>query len=555
MGEIHEECGGIRKDRTIFAVTFRPSECENKMSQFEQRIFDLETPVVFSMNLNQILYAVFCITCVVLVTAAIANWKKQGWRSIYFIMLSVSFMMWIFGLLIPTLTADNGEWYLFISKVGNAFVPALIYFHTKKQLHYKKISAGSFIFHLIGPMFYCFTLLMQIIRPGSALVQSLTVFNWMLPLYFVFSVWSFIRTFILCIGVFFHMPRHMIETSVSLIIALASAAVFIYLPYFFEYRYMELLRMIFAAIAVGQLFYSMMAVSSLDVITTSRDFVFESLPTTVLVLSKDERILDWNHKKSNGSFQLPNPTYREPLQQYRRRILSECAGKVTQYSDNTVTIMQDGLERHLTFTSHDIAHDGLTYGYATVITDITDIYSVFRNLEDIAMLDQLTGLYSRNGYMNKAREFLRNKELPLAIIIGDVNGLKIVNDTTGHLVGDALLKCVASSIKTALPEKGMAARIGGDEFVILVPCKDEDPNETAKSLIMCINEECFARYDPEYGAPSVSWGYAAMMDDAEDYNAVFERADTMMYAEKKKHFNFRSSGIVPDLNKKQPRIG
>ena len=83
--------------------------------------------------------------------------------------------------------------------------------------------------------------------------------------------------------------------------------------------------------------------------------------------------------------------------------------------------------------------------------------------------DEMTGLYNRR-YAEEAIHRLNNADqLPLAVIMGDLNGLKITNDIFGHMVGDKLIKKVADILLANSRENDIVARWGGDEFVVLLP--------------------------------------------------------------------------------------
>ena len=96
----------------------------------------------------------------------------------------------------------------------------------------------------------------------------------------------------------------------------------------------------------------------------------------------------------------------------------------------------------------------------------------------LAILDPLTGLYNRRcGEQRLAAEVSRSQRngLPLTVIMLDLNGLKFVNDKYGHAAGDELIKYLASRINKAIRGSDLAVRLGGDEFLLLLPeCKPEE---------------------------------------------------------------------------------
>jgi diguanylate cyclase (GGDEF)-like protein len=151
-------------------------------------------------------------------------------------------------------------------------------------------------------------------------------------------------------------------------------------------------------------------------------------------------------------------------------------------------------------------------------------------MESIAAIDQMTGFYNRNGYMTIAQKMMDGSKMPLLILLGDVNNLKTVNDTLGHLCGDKLLHRIAEIIRETAPCDAFIARIGGDEMVLLVPNASEDIAET---FVQEIHARTEAVKDEGFGKLSISWGWALIRSLDEDYNEAFKRADEQMYQKKK----------------------
>lgn len=83
--------------------------------------------------------------------------------------------------------------------------------------------------------------------------------------------------------------------------------------------------------------------------------------------------------------------------------------------------------------------------------------------------DQLTGVYNRRFYEEELKRLDKGRNLPMSIVIGDINGLQLINDTYGYDVGDEVIKKVAEIIKTSCRKNDFVARLGGDKFVILLP--------------------------------------------------------------------------------------
>ena len=82
-----------------------------------------------------------------------------------------------------------------------------------------------------------------------------------------------------------------------------------------------------------------------------------------------------------------------------------------------------------------------------LILDITEKKEADEKLKYLSFTDILTGLYNRTYFEEKAKEFLCEEHLPVGVIMGDANGLKLVNDTVGHSQGDELLKLIAQVLE------------------------------------------------------------------------------------------------------------
>ncbi|MGC4019585.1 MAG: GGDEF domain-containing protein [Muricomes sp.] len=119
------------------------------------------------------------------------------------------------------------------------------------------------------------------------------------------------------------------------------------------------------------------------------------------------------------------------------------------------------------------------YGVGSYITDITIEYERQKEIEYISSHDSLTGLYNRAYFEEQMRSMNIEDNLPISVLMGDVNSLKLTNDIFGHASGDMLLKKAADAMRQVSRENDVVARWGGDEFVLLMPKTDEKEAERA----------------------------------------------------------------------------
>lgn len=158
-----------------------------------------------------------------------------------------------------------------------------------------------------------------------------------------------------------------------------------------------------------------------------------------------------------------------------------------------------------------------------------------KKIDDMYKLDNLTGLYNRNGFYrvsSRLLEEIRKKNGTLTMILADLDHLKSINDLHGHEEGDAAIKAVADALVYACPEEALCARFGGDEMLAFLDGVVEV--QQIKDRV----KEFLAKYNRESGKPyrvSASVGvYEADARTGVDLNELFRRADLRMYAEKNK---------------------
>ncbi len=175
--------------------------------------------------------------------------------------------------------------------------------------------------------------------------------------------------------------------------------------------------------------------------------------------------------------------------------------------------------------------DGLSFTWR----DVTDRVRIRRRLAHEARSDSLTGLANRLGLNQAARAMFgrepRNGKR-LAILYCDLDDMKRINDTYGHACGDLVLRAVADRIDGALRHGDIAARVGGDEFVILADGVTDD--DAALALVVRIAEAVTrpVAYGPDSIVPTLSVGLA-LADPGDDVDASLARADAALYERKR----------------------
>ena len=142
--------------------------------------------------------------------------------------------------------------------------------------------------------------------------------------------------------------------------------------------------------------------------------------------------------------------------------------------------------------------------------------------------DPLTGLYNRRFFEEELRRLDTPRNLPISIVVGDINSLKLVNDIFGHIFGDMLLKKVAKTMKRVCRADDIIARWAGDEFVLLLPKTD---SSIAKKIVKRIENEISKQQICTIKC-SIAIDYDTKTEINEDIIRTLDNAETKMYSVK-----------------------
>jgi len=185
--------------------------------------------------------------------------------------------------------------------------------------------------------------------------------------------------------------------------------------------------------------------------------------------------------------------------------------------------------------------------HISAVRDITMRLKTEKEITYLSYHDQLTGLFNRRFYEEVLHKMDTERNYPLTLLMGDVNGLKMVNDCFGHKAGDELLKKVAEILMKGCREDDIIARVGGDEFVIILP--NSDAFETQK-IVSRIQGLCLKETAGIYPV-SVSFGYDIKTEKSQDLQEVFNQAEDYMYRHKLVDSDRLKSGMLEEVIKKQ----
>lgn len=274
----------------------------------------------------------------------------------------------------------------------------------------------------------------------------------------------------------------------------------------------------------------------------------KAIPDLMFLLQKDGTILDFKPG--------PEPLLLQP-HQFLGKNLSETFPPYLV--EPTLQAMQRTLETGAVQTfEYSLESNGKTGHYEArlvrcskeeilaICRDITDRSLMERQLKDLCLRDALTGLYNRAFFEEEMRRLERQREGQAGLLVCDVDGLKIVNDSLGHEAGDQLLKLVADILRQSFRSGDIIARIGGDEFVVLLNTNSTRIFEQATRRIVRHIET----YNANNTLPlSLSSGFAVSRHSPPDMAALFKDADNNMYRQKLRQKLKARSSLINSLVK------
>ncbi|OPZ85592.1 MAG: Cyclic di-GMP phosphodiesterase Gmr [bacterium ADurb.Bin429] len=298
------------------------------------------------------------------------------------------------------------------------------------------------------------------------------------------------------------------------------------LPYF------DLTPVVFAVSGVG-LLVALRFFYLVDLSPIARNAVFESMIDGVVVLDTRGRIMD------------SNPAMRALLGKRQQELYGIDAADIfagwlpaeaLRQGGEVYTVQitgQDGTSRwfDLRVTALRIGKHA-SQGWLLVLRDITDRHGLQERLNTLAFYDHLTGLPNRLlAHDRLMTELARARRLQtrVALLYLDADGFKWVNDTHGHSAGDHLLQLIAARLTASMRETDTIARVGGDEFVIVVSdlANPEFAIRTADRILAAFTQPFML--GGEAVTITMSIGIAVTPDDGMEIDALFRHADDAMY--------------------------
>jgi len=245
-----------------------------------------------------------------------------------------------------------------------------------------------------------------------------------------------------------------------------------------------------------------------------------------------EKLTGWTQEHALGQplpkvFNIYNEVTGEPCESPVEKVLK--TGTIVGLANHTILKSRDGRQRAIDDSAAPIRNaQGELLGVVLVFRDVTEIREREARIEYLTFRDPLTGLYNRAFFEEEYKRLDQEAYYPLTLIMGDLDGLKLINDAFGHHKGDEALNKVADVVRSCCRSRDIVSRWGGDEFVILLPNTPEDQGELICEKIKVLVATTRVA-DTEL---RISLGCATKVDHHESRGEVLRRAENNMFKSK-----------------------
>ena len=222
-------------------------------------------------------------------------------------------------------------------------------------------------------------------------------------------------------------------------------------------------------------------------------------------------------------------------------------GDVMGLENDTVLVSRNGLRTHIADSAAPIRdRQRRITGVVLVFRDVSGEVAKKKEILQLSYHDHLTGLYNRR-YFEEELERIEEAQglLPVTIVMGDLNGLKLINDVFGHLEGDQALNRAGKIFREAAGPGGLAARWGGDEFILCLPRTDEkQAQEVCRNILTSATSQNGGGIQL-----SVSVGFAVKHQPGQSLSETMKEAEDRMYRQKLTESRSLRSSIIQSMKK------
>ncbi len=271
--------------------------------------------------------------------------------------------------------------------------------------------------------------------------------------------------------------------------------------------------------------------------------IFENMDDGLILTDGNEKIL----KLNSASQKIFNTSIIKAAGKSVNYLLSELNENSNIFLGNKdLKIGNNGSQHFYNARQTELKNgSGKPLGKVILLRDITKIRKAEENIKYLSFYDKLTSVYNRAFFDIELKRLNAEHQMPLSLVIGDVNGLKIVNDVFGHIYGDKLLKKIAGILKLCFRKEDIIARWGGDEFSILLP---KTSFSTTMKIVNRVYKKC-RECSTNTMLISISIGVATIEKVKKNTEELWKEAEDRMYRHKLIENQSARSSIIASLGR------
>ena len=500
----------------------------------------------FMTNLTvvSLYFPVLLITLAICCIAAIRDRRNPVVKP--FVVLCLSTLGWQVSIIAFYLTDDASlaRWLFDVKLVFVAFTPVALFNFVLRFYSSRFIVRQKLLFSLlcIVPLI---TSCLALTSPLHALIRAEFGFGTFAPFREIINVrgwWFWVHTahcyVLMMVSGIIIVRRHIgVHTSASkrlpsLLVLIGTAISFLgNVLVVFDFL-IDSIDITLLGLSISNIFvYAAIATSGqASLLAAARDEIFNYMDDYVLILDEEDHVVDYNPSAGAWLHAMKVPTAQLTFSNVMAHLDAYDDGRARDTDDPLDVYVSVGEPKFIfSLRRRPILNGvGLQVGMFVTFYNITRFQTLIENLEETAGIDALTRLGNRTSYEDAKNRLRTEENLPMGIILGDVNGLKQVNDTLGHRAGDALLCEVAKVLEQHAQPGGYAFRIGGDEFLLLLPGM---PEKVMRDAIGSIRAELSSILDLPF-RPSIALGGMVMRRVDENIDDLVALADKNMYTDK-----------------------
>lgn len=272
----------------------------------------------------------------------------------------------------------------------------------------------------------------------------------------------------------------------------------------------------------------------LEAKSIARNKVFEISRDAFFLVNRQDKIIDYN----SGAREILEYLQADPSREQFSKLFSPLSGFPGSTSGGTsyVTKLNPGeQERYYEVTTRGINEHSAVQCSIKTVRDVTEIYKLNENLQKQAMMDELSELSNRRAFMQLGQKLVTDADVlgnSVHLLMMDLDLFKRVNDQYGHHTGDQVIQVFGQILKKTFQADGLVARLGGEEFAVLLSGFSDEEIYTRANMVLKGTEQYAFRFQAEVFHVTVSIGISKKGPGTEDLNSLMRVADKALYQSK-----------------------